>query len=203
MKKLIFSSILGFSLLLSACTDPKEKLVNDETDGTKQSVSQNSYTNEYGQFEIITQKKKLNFTETADNISLTLQSIEQGKVKLTDDYAPNYENLIDDDGYVSYLKAHMKIDAPVDELTDAIRFYPYQAIIHTNTGHATQSESTLSDKVSIQHHEPMQLEGDIYFLLGDQEDFQHITIKVLAPFNQATNLSIGENLAFTIDLTEK
>ena len=121
---------------------------------------------------------------------------------MTDYYAPNYENITDDEGYVSYIKAHMKIDAPVDELPENITFYAYQASIQTNTGHSTQSDSTFSNKVSIQHNEMMQLEGDIYFILGNQEELQRVTITVPAPFNKTTNLSLGDNLTFKIDLTE-
>ena len=47
-----------------------------------------------------------------------------------------------------------------------------------------------------------QLEGDIYFILADDKDLQSITINVPAPFDKTTNLSIGDNLTFTIDLTE-
>lgn len=195
--------MLGFSLLLIGCSDDSgEKLVNNETSSTQQPVSFNPYTNELGQFEIIAKKEQLDLTETADDISLTIQSVEQGKVKLSDYYAPTYENMVDDEGYVPYIKAHMKIDAPVDELKENTIFYAYQATVQTNTGHSTQSESTFSDKVSIENNDMMQLEGDIYFILSNHEELKSIKITVPAPFNKATHLSISDNLTFTIDLTE-
>lgn len=203
MNKLVFSLILGLSLLVTGCSDNSgEKIVNNEAGSTQQPVSFDPYTNEFGQFEVTTKIEQLEVTEKADDISLTIQSIEQGKVKLTDYYAPNYEKITDDEGYVSYIKAHMKIDAPVDELPENITFYAYQASIQTNTGHSTQSDSTFSNKVSIQHNEMMQLEGDIYFILVDDKDLESITINVPAPFDKTTNLSIGDNLTFTIDLTK-
>ena len=96
----------------------------------------------------------------------------------------------------------MKIDAPVDELKGNTIFYAYQATVQTNTGHSTQSESTFSDKVSIENNDMMQLEGDIYFILSDYEELKSIKITVPAPFNKETYLSISDNLTFTIDLTE-
>ena len=202
MNRLIFSLLLAFSLLLTGCSDDSEETVNNETGSTQQVVSFDPYTNEFGQFEVTTKKEQLDIEEKIDDISLTIQSIEQGKVKFSENYASTYNNLADDKGYVSYIKARMKIDAPVDELIENIIFYTYQASIQTNTGYSTQSDSTFSDKVSIQNNEMMQLEGDIYFILGNQEELQRVTITVPAPFNKTTNLSLGDNLTFKIDLTE-
>ena len=195
--------MLGFSLLLIGCSDDSgEKLVNNETGGTQHPVSYDPYTNEFGQFKIIAKKELLELTETVDDISLAIESIEQGKVKFSDVYASAYANMVDDEGYVPYIKAHMKIDAPVDELKENTIFYAYQATVQTNTGHSTQSESTFSDKVSIQNNDMMQLEGDIYFILSNHEELQSINITVPAPFDKETHLSISDNLTFTIDLTE-
>lgn len=201
MNKLVCSLMLGLSLLLIGCSDnSEEKLANDETTEAQQPVSYDPYTNEFGQFEIIAKKEQLELTETGSDISLTIQSIEQGKVKLSDYYASTYENMTDDEGYVPYIKAHMKIEAPIDELKENTIFYAYQASILTDTGHSTQSESTFSDKVSIQNNEMMQLEGDIYFIISDHEELQSVTITVPAPFDKETNLSMSDNLTFKIDL---
>jgi len=195
--------MLGVSLLLIGCSDDNgEKPVSNGTSGTQQPVSYDPYTNEFGQFEIISRREQLELTEAANDISLQIDSIELGKVKFSDDYASTYANMTDDEGYVSYIKAHMKIDAPVDELKENTVFYAYQASIQTNTGHSTQSDSTFSDKVSIQNNEMPQLDGDIYFLLSDYDELESVTITVPAPFDKETNLSISDNLTFTIDLTE-
>ena len=195
--------MLGLSLLLIGCSDDsEEKLANDKTNETQQPVSYDPYTNDFGQFEITAKKEQLELTETASDISLTIQSIEQGKVKLSDYYAPTYENMANNEGYVPYIKAHMKIDAPIDELKENTIFYAYQASILTDTGHSTQSESTFSDKVSIENNDVMQLEGDIYFILSNHEELESITITVPAPFDKETNLSVSDNLTFKIDLTE-
>ena len=114
--------MVGFSLLVTGCSDDSEETINTETGSTQQAVSFNPYTNEFGQFEVTTKKEQLDIEEQVEDISLTIQSIEQGKVKFQGNYAPTYNNLAEGKGYVSYIKARMKIDAPVEKLSENIIF---------------------------------------------------------------------------------
>lgn len=209
MKKIISSVIFSAILLAYGCSSgDKDKKVEQPTNAVQDSNEPatekleviKQYEGEIGEIEAYYINDKLEQSTGEQDIDLTINYVEYGKVFVDKTYRSTYENLADEEGKNTYIKIGLEITGDASQFAKHT-FYADQSSIKMEGIRDTAADSTFSDDVAISSDmKSPPISGYLYFLIDHEMPINEFQLIAPAPFSNENSLSITDNYVFDIKL---